>query len=154
MQLKFKTTVELDDISVNLGLDYDEEGNSIDIVPLTAYFSAPTGNANYGTWNISTDDPEYGVITMFHDATAEDGFDAAFSALLIPNDYSGTRFIAVDTNSDLGLFYYTPSAGEANLQSGRTYTYRITVYNDFLDVTVGTDDGGTNNTVTPWSPNN
>lgn len=154
VQLKFKTTVELDDISVNLGSDYDEEGNSIDIVPLTADFSAPTGNANYGTWNNFTNYPEYGGITMFHDATAEDGYDAAFSALLIPNDYSGTRFIGIDAISDMGLYYFIPSYGEANLQSGRTYTYRITVYNDFLDVTVGTDDGGTNNSVTPWSPNN
>lgn len=152
VQLKFKMSVEPDDISVFLGND---EVESRDIVPLTADFSAPTGNENYGTWDKFTNYPEYGGVTMFHDATAEDGYDAAFSALLIPNNYSGTRFIGIDIpSSDMGLFYFIPSDGEANLQSGRTYTYRITVYNDFLDVTVGTDDGGTNNSVTPWSPNN
>lgn len=130
VQLEFKTAVEPNNVvSVYLGYDHDAEGNLIDIVPLTGKFSAPTGNDNYGTWENFSNYPK-GRVTMFHDATAEDGLSATFSALLIPKDYSGTRFICIDTHTNLGLFYFVPSDGEADLQSGRTYTYRITVNNE------------------------
>jgi hypothetical protein len=130
VQLEFKTAVEPNNVvSVYLGYDHDAEGNLIDIVPLTGEFSAPTGNDNYGTWENFSNYPNGGV-TMFHDATAEDGLSATFSALLIPKDYSGTRFICIDTHTNLGLFYFVPSDGEADLQSGSTYTYRITVNNE------------------------
>ena len=156
VQLKIINTEFIGDRpEIYLGSDYDATGAPLNIVPLTADFNAPMGNINLGSWNNYRNFPENGGVTMKHEneTSVEDGYYAAFSALLIPNDYSNTRFLSVDLISDLGIFYYVPAAGEANLQSGHTYTYRITVYDDFLDVVVDTDDGDTNS-VTPWSPNN
>ena len=93
-----------------------------------------------------------GTITP-KDITAGDGGDIlkTYAALVIPQNMSGKKFIAVSLR-DGNTYYYTPQGEEANLKSGTQYTYNITVKHGYLEVvTVKTDsewgDGGTTDPV-------
>ena len=117
---------------------------------LSGTYTAPTeGNAT-DTWN--TSDGTMGTITP-KDITAGDGGDIlkTYAALVIPQNMSGKKFIAVSLR-DGNTYYYTPQGEEANLKSGTQYTYNITVKHGYLEVvTVKTDsewgDGGTTDPV-------
>ena len=61
---------------------------------------------------------------------------STFNALLIPQNIVGQKFIKVTHNGN--DYYYTPQAGEADLQAGKHYTYSITVWHSRLDVTLST----------------
>ncbi len=110
---------------------------------LSGGYTAPTeGNAT-GAWNISGG--TMGTITP-KDITAGDGSDIlkTYAALVIPQNMSeqaNKKFIAV-TLADQNTYYYTPEDTDADLESGKQYTYNITVKHGYLEV-VTVKTGGT-----------
>ena len=57
-----------------------------------------------------------------------------YTALLIPRDMTGTQFIRITL--DENVYFYIPTADQANLQQGMSYTYNITVYMTRIEVVV------------------
>ena len=117
-----------------------------------AYTAPATGSATTtGTWN--TTGGNKGTITPKETATPSGSSDIlkTYAALVIPQDMSGKKFIAV-TLTDGNTYYYTPQGTDADLKSGNQYTYDITVKHGYLDV-VTTEvsgawgDGGTTDPV-------
>lgn len=107
---------------------------------LSGTYSAPTeGNATTGTWDISGG--TMGTITPKDITAAGDGSDVlkTYAALVIPQNMSDKKFIAV-TLADKNTYYYTPQNTDADLKSDTQYTYNITVKYGYLEVvTVKTD---------------
>lgn len=154
VQLKFNNSesgIQPPDVYLGLGYDIAPDGEWIqqEIIPLKADFTAPISENKWGTWSNYSSYPNYGI-TMKQEGEdkVESGYDVAYSALLIPNDYSGKRFVFVNEVSDMGIGYI-PKEGEADLAPGTTTTFKITVCDDSLDVVVVND--GNNNSVTPWA---
>lgn len=106
---------------------------------LSGKYTAPTRvNVTTGTWDISGG--TMGTITP-KDITASGSGDIlkTYAALVIPQNMSGEKFIAVTLN-DGNTYYYTPQGTDADLKSGTQYTYNITVKHDRLEVvTAGTN---------------
>ena len=105
---------------------------------LSGTYSVPTEGKATGTWN--TSGGTKGTITP-KDITASGSSDIlkTYAALVIPQNMSDKKFIAV-TLADNKTYYYTPQDKEANLESGKQYTYNITVKHGYLEVvTVKTD---------------
>ena len=107
--------------------------------------SARLGDGNLaltGVWNATAETIEEarggdGTVTPLAGTPAQ-GFDAAYSALLIPQDMTGKAFIRVTVD---GLEYtYAPGAGEAVLEGGKHYTYNVTVRNGITVEPVGAGD--------------
>ena len=110
---------------------------------LSGTYSAPTeGNATTGTWNTSGGT---GTITP-KDITPTSGSSSevlkTYAALVIPQNMSGKKFIAVSLR-DGNTYYYTPQDTDANLKSGTQYTYNITVKHGYLEVVTVKTDGAT-----------
>ena len=82
--------------------------------------------------------------------------DNTYTALLVPQDMTGTQFIKVTAGGQ--DYYYTPAAGEANLEAGKAYTYQITVKKAALTVTVVSNGAswtaGNTETVVAYDPYN
>ena len=57
-----------------------------------------------------------------------------YTALLIPRDMTGTQFIRITL--DKNVYFYIPTADQADLQQGMSYTYNITVYMTRIEVVV------------------
>ena len=57
-----------------------------------------------------------------------------YTALLIPRNMTGIQFIRITIGGN--DYFYTPTAGQAVLQQGRSYTYNITVHMTRIDVEV------------------
>lgn len=106
-------------------------GNEKNLALSGTYIAPTEGNAT-GAWNISNG--TMGTITP-KDITAGDGGDIlkTYAALVIPQTISGQKFIAV-TLKDGNTYYYTPHNTDADLKSGRQYTYNITVKHGYLEV--------------------
>lgn len=110
---------------------------------LSGTYTAPTeGNAT-DTWN--TSGGTMGTITP-KDITASGSSDIlkTYAALVIPQNMSeqaNKKFIAV-TLADQNTYYYTPEDTDADLESGKQYTYNITVKHGYLEV-VTVKTGGT-----------
>lgn len=111
---------------------------------LSGSFTPPSGNdAKVGTWNGSYD---LGSIIPKKETIAT-GYLSTYSALVIPQNMEGKKFIAITVNDNgygTNTFYYTPTGNEANLQSGNEYSYDITVKHGYLEV--ANDKSGT------WQP--
>lgn len=139
-----------------------------DNLALSGSYSAPTSPATAGTWNTSSDSPTMGTITPKQltapGTLAGSGTTvlASYAALVIPQDMTGNKFIAVtltDGSGGSNTYYYTPTQdADADLQSGKQHTYDITVKYGYLSVTssaspqwTGGDETITGNaqTVTP-----
>lgn len=84
------------------------------------------------------------VITPNKLTGATSGYQLSVQSLLVPQQMQGQKFIQVVLN-DGTTYYYTPGNGDANLQSGKVYTYAITVKNGNLTATP--------QTVTAWTDN-
>lgn len=117
---------------------------------LSGTYSVSTeGNAT-GAWNISNG--TMGTITP-KDITSSGSSDIlkTYAALVIPQNMSGQKFIAV-TLTDNNTYYYTPHNTDAKLESGKQYTYNITVKHGYLEVVTVKTDGvwgdGTTETIT------
>lgn len=110
---------------------------------LSGKYEAPTSvNVTIGTWDISGG--IMGTITP-KDITASSGSSEVlktYAALVIPQNMSGKKFIAV-TLADKNTYYYTPQDTDADLKSGTQYTYNITVKHGYLEVVTVKTDGAT-----------
>ena len=110
---------------------------------LSGGYTAPTGGSGTtGIWN--TSGGTKGTITP-KDITAGDGSDIlkTYAALVIPQNMSeqaNKKFIAV-TLADQNTYYYTPEDTDADLESGKQYTYNITVKHGYLEVVTVKMDG-------------
>lgn len=86
--------------------------------------------------------------------TPANGGAATYTALVIPQQMQGKKFIKVTVGAGAAArdYYYTPTGStDANLEAGKQYTYTITVKKTGLDVTV--TGNGTAWTDTPISTN-
>jgi len=106
---------------------------------LSGDYSVPTGPATTGTWSNLSD---MGVVTP-QEFTPTGTYLKSYSALVIPQDMTGKKFIAV-TLSNGNTYYYTPTGTDAGLIGGKEHTYTITVKNGFLDVQAVTGGQWTN----------
>ena len=108
----------------------------------TADYAAPQDGNTAGTWsNLST--PAGNEITPKTLAATPGNTGnilQSYAALVIPQDMANKKFIKVTANGN--DYYYTPSAGDATLQSGKQHTYNITVKNGYLEVVTVSDQGG------------
>lgn len=103
---------------------------------LSGSYTAPTGaGITAGTW---TTLPDMGAIAPLDITTSGSSYLKTYAALVIPQDMSGKKFIAV-TLSNGNTYYYAPITGEASLLGGKEYTYDITVKNGYLEVEALTD---------------
>ena len=109
---------------------------------LSGTYIAPSGiGATAGTWTSATADPGMGTITPKDITASADGILKTYTALVIPQDMKGKKFLAV-TLSDNQVYYYTPSDSDANLKSGQVYTYNVTVKIGKIDVIVVDNGSG------------
>ncbi len=110
---------------------------------LSSSYTSPTGNATQGTWsNLSA----YANLTP-KTLSPTGTYLKSYAALVIPQDMTGKKFIAVAlTNGN--TYYYTPIGTDAVLQGGKAHTYNITVNRTGITVSVGdiTDWTGTGTT--------
>lgn len=92
---------------------------------LSGAYTAPTGEANVGTWN--TDKAVMGTITPKDITSSGSKYLKTYTALVIPQNMQGKKFIGI-TLTDGETYYYTPKTAEdANFESGMEYTYDVTV---------------------------
>lgn len=97
-------------------------------------------NSIAGTWNI-TDSDIKGTITSKSLVTAAQGCLSSYAALVIPQNMTGKKFIAVTLSNNI-TYYYTPTNdADAELKAGRQHTYNITVKHGYLDVVTVTTSG-------------
>lgn len=111
---------------------------------LSGSYTAPTGEgATAGTWIPATSGSDMGTITpkkLTAPGTLTGGETAlaSYTALVIPQQMKGRKFIAVSLANG-NTYYYTPTQdGDANLQSGKQHTYDITVKHGYLEVASAT----------------
>lgn len=112
-----------------------------DNLALSGSYTAPTGTGvTAGTWNTNSGTPTMGTITprkLAAPGTLAGGGTAlaSYAALVIPQQMKDKKFIAVSLANG-NTYYYTPTQDDAaNLQSGKQYTYDITVKHGYLEVT-------------------
>lgn len=111
---------------------------------LVGTYAIPTGSDKQGAWTASTTNK--GTITPKEDtSTPPTGILKSYEALVIPQDMTDNKFIAV-THSNGNTYYYTPTGTDGILQGGKEYLYSITVKNGYLEVKLQTaeqwTDGG------------
>lgn len=129
-------------------------GNENNFALLGNYTAPSQGSAaTTGTWN--TSGGTTGTITP-KDITASGSSNVlkTYAALVIPQNMSGKKFIAVILK-DGTAYYYTPQDTDADLESGKQYTYNITVKYGYLEVVTvkdGTWGSGGETSVTSKIP--
>lgn len=109
-----------------------------DNLALSGAYTAPTvPNVHTGTWDVSGSSVTMGTILPNTLPVSDaDKYLASYTALVIPQKMSekvNRKFIAV-TLSDGNTYYYTPKSTDADLESGKEYTYNITVKYGYLEV--------------------
>lgn len=100
---------------------------------LEGSYTAPDGakGETFGTWEI--DAKSLGSITPKEITPSGSKYLKSYTALLIPQNMQGKKFIAI-TLTDGNTYYYTPKTAEdANFESGMEYTYDVTVKYGKLD---------------------
>lgn len=101
---------------------------------LSGSYAAPGTGQTAGTWSNNT--TSTGTITP-KSITATGSYLKSYAALVIPQNMTGQKFIAV-TLTDGSTYYYTPKNSDGNLLSGKQHTYNITVKGTELVVTAET----------------
>ena len=111
-----------------------------DNLALSGAYTAPTvPNVHTGTWDVSGGSGSVTMGTILPNTlpVSDAGkYLASYTALVIPQKMSekvNRKFIAV-TLSDGNTYYYTPKDTDADLESGKEYTYNITVKYGYLEV--------------------
>ena len=111
-----------------------------DNLALSGAYTAPTvPNVHTGTWDVSGGSGSVTMGTILPNTlpvSDADKYLASYTALVIPQKMSekaNRKFIAV-TLSDGNTYYYTPKSTDADLESGKEYTYNITVKYGYLEV--------------------
>lgn len=99
---------------------------------LSGNYAAPTGNATQGTWSNLTSSGS--IIPQEFWGTGN--FLRSYSALVIPQDMTGKKLIAV-TLTNGNTYYYTPTGTDGILQGGKEYTYSVTITRTGITVSVG-----------------
>ena len=106
-------------------------------VPIVGTFTAPT-TTNYGSWGVvdySVNASHYGVITPKKETATTSGYDATYSAVVIPAPNtiykSGMKLLNFSVNGET-FFYKLPSA--TALTPGNQYTFNINVKNKSIEV--------------------
>lgn len=127
-------TVATDIASVVIG---DANNNNL---ALSGTYSPPGVGTTAGTWDISTGTPAKGTIAP-KDITAGTAYLKSYAALVIPQDMKDKKFIAITLKGGI-TYYYTPTGSNATLESGKEYTYNVTVKFGYLDVVKVEDTGG------------
>lgn len=107
---------------------------------LSGSYSPPGAGTTAGTWDISTGTPAKGTITP-KDITSGTAYLKSYAALVIPQDMKDKKFIAITLKGGI-TYYYTPTGSNATLESGKEYTYNVTVKFGYLDVVKVEDTGG------------
>lgn len=114
-----------------------------DNLALSGAYTAPTASNHTGTWDVSGGSGSVTMGTILPNTlpVSDAGkYLASYTALVIPQKMSekvNRKFIAV-TLSDGNTYYYTPKGTDADLESGKEYTYNITVKYGYLEVDVVT----------------
>lgn len=106
---------------------------------LTGSYTPPAIGDNIGQWNADASTQNTIIPKLM--TTNSDIYLRTYTALVIPQDMTGKKFIAI-TMSDKNIYYYTPKSGEADLKGGYQYTYDITVKQGYINV-VATEGSGT-----------
>lgn len=132
-------------------------GGSGAISIIGAPFNVPTKDVDtqeypkYGEFDTyDGDNLEYGTIIPHQKETAEDGFTASYSAVMIPFGYES--FIITLRLSDNTEFSFTPVYAE--FIAGTRVNYNITVNNGELSVDVGNNSGEAAGSLDPVTVNN
>lgn len=107
---------------------------------LSGSYSPPGVGTTAGTWDISTGTPAKGTITP-KDITSGTAYLKSYAALVIPQDMENQKFIAITLKGGI-TYYYTPTGSNATFESGKEYTYNVTVKFGYLDVVKVEDTGG------------
>lgn len=107
---------------------------------LSGSYSPPGVGTTAGTWDISTGTPAKGTIAP-KDITSGTAYLKSYAALVIPQDMKDKKFIAITLNDGI-TYYYTLTGSNATLESGKEYTYNVTVKFGYLDVVKVEDTGG------------
>lgn len=105
---------------------------------LSGNYTPPAGNNSQGTWSNLANS---GIVTP-KEISPTGTFLKSYAALVLPQDISNKKFIAV-TLSNGNTYYYSPSTGDADLEEGKQYTYNITVKNGYLEVEVENSEAWT-----------
>lgn len=129
-------------INVKQGSGNDAIQTNVDLITqvnikgyLSGTYKLPTSNNTAGTWSSQSNS---GSVISRQIATNSDCLKS-YAALVIPQNISGQVFIIIKYNGH--DFSYTPQTGQANLESGKQYTYTVTLKKNQLEVTV--EDNGT-----------
>lgn len=126
-------TVATDIASVVIG---DANNNNL---ALSGSYSPPGVGTTAGTWSL-VGSIINGTITP-KDITTGTTYLKSYAALVIPQDMENQKFIAITLKGDI-TYYYTPTDTDATLESGKEYTYNVTVKFGYLDVVKVEDTGG------------
>lgn len=101
---------------------------------------SPPGVGTAGTWTPATGNSGMGTITP-KDITNSTTYLKSYAALVIPQNMTGKKFIAISLNGDI-TYYYTPTGTNATLEAGKEYTYNVTVKFGYLEVVKMNNTGG------------
>lgn len=99
---------------------------------LSGTYSPPGVGTTAGTWTPAAGNSGMGTITP-KDITNGTAYLKSYAALVIPQNMTGKKFIAITLNDGI-TYYYTPTDTDATLESGKEYTYNVTVKFGYLNV--------------------
>ncbi|RHH80286.1 fimbrillin family protein [Parabacteroides merdae] len=86
-------------------------------------------NFTYNEGSFTNSSNTFDYVSPFRQTNNSD-----YKAMIVPQDMTNQQFIKVVYGGN--TYYWTPGSGEANLNPGNTYTYKITVMSAYLDVEV------------------
>lgn len=110
-------------------------GNKNNIALSGAYSAPLSPKGAAGTWDTKSSRSKMGTITAKDITVSGGNYLKTYTALVIPQNMSEMKFIVI-TLDDGSTFYYTPKRGEANLETGKQYTYNIAIKKTGLEVEV------------------
>lgn len=88
-----------------------------------------SNNFTYSEGSFTNSNNTFDYVSPFRQTNNSD-----YKAMIVPQNMAGQKFIKVVYDGN--TYYWTPQNNEANLNSGNTYTYNITVMSTYLDVEV------------------
>lgn len=123
------------------GVTFGEDNN----LALSGKYTAPDGKANFGTWDTASGASMGTITPKAIDTPASGSYLKSYTALLIPQNMQGKKFIAI-TLDDQTYYYIPEKDDDANFEAGKEYTYDVTVQHGHLDAVLvsvnGTWGGG------------
>jgi hypothetical protein len=129
-------------LNINIKLDEETEVEKVTIGNpdteskcfIAATFEEPTGEDNYGKLYITDENQETDVITTYKEATPAEGYDASFSACIIPYQYEDVDcFITLSDGSKFS-FWFRIFDTSLSFEEGYVITANVTIKNKQLSV--------------------